>query len=175
MKIKMNNFKTSNLKKAELNLLSIWWFAILVVIAVGIVSSTLIFYSNKADVRLSEADILATKIIDCVSSDAFINERFLSKNFDVFKECSINQSIVNNSGNYYLKISLKKNDNLIQESKYGNSAFEIDCKIGASMIEAKNYPRCLQREVLLFDNNYEKYKLSILAGSNNEYRLEEKK
>jgi hypothetical protein len=157
-------------KKADSKLLSIWWFAILTLIGVAVVISTLIFFSNKIDVRLYESDILTNRIVQCLIQNGQIDETFLNDNFNIFQKCEINQSIIEGSGNYFIKINLNSENNLLKELKYGNFALEKDCSIGLAMLEAKNFPRCIERKVPSFNSKNELITLRVLAGSNNEYR-----
>jgi hypothetical protein len=48
-------------------ILSVYWFAILVIVAVGIVAMVITFYGKPYDVREAEAGIMINKIADCLS------------------------------------------------------------------------------------------------------------
>lgn len=175
--------KTSNFavrgRKADSKMLSIWWFAVLVVIAVGIVVGTTIFFGGKLDVRAVEAEILANKIADCLVENGKMNQEFLNENtggFDISSACSINKTIIQESGNYYLEISIANSaGSIIQSIRYGNAAFEKECSIGAAVVEAKYFPRCASKKVSAADSSGRILILTVLAGSNYEYRLEEKR
>jgi len=45
--------------RADSKLISIWWFAVLFLIAGGIVAGTLLFYSRGIDVRALESNVLS--------------------------------------------------------------------------------------------------------------------
>ena len=53
-------------KKGADKLISVYWFAILVIIAGGVVMMVNVFYSSPYDVREVEAEILAAKVADCL-------------------------------------------------------------------------------------------------------------
>ena len=50
-------------------ILSVYWFAILVIVAVGVIAMVFVFYGKPYDVRKAEGEILINKIADCLSSD----------------------------------------------------------------------------------------------------------
>jgi len=170
------NFSQMNLlgpKKADSKLLSVWWFVVLIVILVGIVGGTLLFYSSKIDMRLLEGEILSSRIMDCIVDNGYISEDFLENKLDIFNNCGISQDIINKSSNYYLNIAVYDfNSNLIIEKSYGNRAFVQECKVGAAMVKAKNFPKCIQKSTNVLNSEGELLKLNITAGSNSEYKLE---
>ena len=168
------------IKRSDGKLLSIWWFAILTIIAVGVVSGTLIFFSNKIDVRLYESDVLANKIVKCLAPNGFIDELFLKDTAvkpDILERCNLNKNRLDAVGsNYFIKISVFDSvDSLARtEVQYGNGAFDSDCKVGAAVDMAGNFPRCLERNISVLNSNKEILRLKIIAGSNYEYRLGER-
>jgi len=160
-------------KKADSKILSIWWFVVLLIILAGIVGGAAIFSSSKIDIRVLEADILSERIIDCITNYGYIDENFFNDNFNLFKSCGISEEIINKSGSYYLNISIyNSNYESVFEKYYGNNAFVQECKVGAAMIEAKDFPRCIEKSVNLLNSNGQVLKLNIISGSNSEYRLE---
>ena len=68
-------------KKGE-DILSIWWFAVLFIVAGGIVFGTLSFYSDYADIRSFESEILVNKVERCLSHN--IKDSFFEGNLDIF-------------------------------------------------------------------------------------------
>jgi hypothetical protein len=161
-------------RQADSKLLSIWWFAVLVIILVGIVGGTLMFYSSKIDMRSLEGEILSSRVIDCIAEGGYVSDDYLKNNFDVFKTCGLSEGIINRSGDYYLNISVyDSNLNLIVDNDYGNRAFVQECNIGAVMIEAKNYPKCTQKEIFALNLKGETLKIKVFVGSNSEYSSDE--
>lgn len=159
-------------KKAS-ELMTFWWFLVLAIIGFAVIIGVLIFASNKIDARTIEADILASKIIDCMSGKGYLTDASLKANFDIYSSCSLNQKTIE-SGNYFIKISIYDSSNKsIAENSYGNSAFEKDCLIGVSNINAPNYPKCVYKEFFAADAGNNKLKLNIIAGSNSEHRTGE--
>jgi hypothetical protein len=70
-------------KKGADKVMSVYWFAILVIIAGGIFAMVYNFYSSPYDVRNIESDVLSNKVADCVSFQGRLNdELFNSTGFD---------------------------------------------------------------------------------------------
>lgn len=151
--------------KASISLLSIWWFFVLVIIAVGIVSGVVIFYGEKIDVRSMEAEILANRIGDCIIQNGEVKLDLFEKTADIFKFCSLNEKMLNESGKYYIHITANKTAEEIS-LVYGNSGFEKDCPIAAAMKEAQNYPRCSKKSFLGFNDKMELVTIKVNTGSN---------
>jgi hypothetical protein len=158
--------------RADSKLLSIWWFAILGIIATVVVVSTLMFYSGKLDVRLIESDILSERVIDCFVDNGFLRQDILGANFDLFSTCGISKSMIENSGNFYMNVTVFSEDKKqIKSYVYGNQAFAKECAIGDVMKKSTNYPLCISKKIEVLSRNQNKFSLNVLAGSNNEFRL----
>jgi len=160
------------IKKADSKFLSIWWFAVIVVVSVGIVIGVEIFFSAKIDVRPLESEILADRVISCLND--FGNLKFSlpldAKTF--FQSCYLNETVVSKSGNYFLKIEFinAKNLKTLQSFVQGNAAFEKDCQISSGKIKAKSFARCSYKDFSL-NSNGEIINIALIAGSNQEYRI----
>lgn len=157
-------------KKADSKVLSMWWFLVLIIIAVGVMAGVMIFYAKKVDVRLLEADLMSKKLYDCLAAYGIVNQEFLNGR-DLFDICYLDKEVVMNSGRYFIKIELLdlQGNNLFSAKKYGNSAFEEDCNVGNSFIDAPKYPKCSIDSIKVYFNG-EIVKLNIISGSNTEYR-----
>jgi hypothetical protein len=143
------------LKNKKGKLLTLWWFIILVIIAVGIMISTLLFYSKEIDVRGIEAQVLGERIFSCLVKQGEINSVFLSSSeFNVLEKCGINKALIQDNEKYFIKLSVNSH----QVRLYGTD-FETECKI-SGIIEAKKYPVC---NIL---NYYGEKNLTIITGSN---------
>ena len=60
-------------------ILAIYWFLILVLVAGGIFLMVYTFYHHPVDVREVEAELLATKIADCLSHEGKLNSEVLKQ------------------------------------------------------------------------------------------------
>ena len=67
-------------KKGD-KLISVYWFAVLFIVAAAIVYMVHAFYGKPYDVRPIEADILISKIARCLSETGHIKEGVFEENF----------------------------------------------------------------------------------------------
>ena len=61
-------------------ILSIYWFAILFIISIGVFSMVYVFYKTPFDVREIEAEILSSKIAECISQQGKLDSKWISEN-----------------------------------------------------------------------------------------------
>ncbi len=74
-KIKMNKMNKLGTDK----IISIYWFAILFIVAAAVVYMASVFYGGPADVREIEANILINQVADCVSQGGYLKENIQEK------------------------------------------------------------------------------------------------
>jgi len=149
-------------KRGE-QLLSIWWFAVLVIVAGGIVFGVLIFYSSHVDLRALESKVLADRIANCIENKALESEEFFDGGFDVLGDCEINKELFGKGSNYFIKISISDEELY----NFGNPSFEEQCQIKQGALRAKHFPECYERMIRFSDQNANT-EINILAGSNNQ-------
>ncbi len=77
----MNNFFISKIGGDKV--LSIYWFAIIVIVAGGVFGMAYNFYGAPYDVRELEGDVLSNKIADCISSQGYLNEKLFNSSSDI--------------------------------------------------------------------------------------------
>tara|TARA_Y100000034_G_scaffold118152_1_gene158510 strand:+ start:262 stop:729 length:468 start_codon:yes stop_codon:yes gene_type:complete len=144
-----------NRKGAE-RIMSVWWFAILVVVAGTVGIMVALYYGSEVDVRGLEASILAEKVIKCLNNKGIVE--------DLVGECGLDAERFGQGSDYFLKVSVfDSSGNLINEIKEGQHSYEDDCilVLGDSGIGAKRFPRCVETS---FDLNGQR--VDILSGSN---------
>ena len=66
--------------------LSVYWFAILAIVAGGIVAMVFVFYGEPYDVRNLEAEIMINKVVDCLSDEGKLNSNINNEN--ILEECN---------------------------------------------------------------------------------------
>ncbi len=146
-------------KKGGEKYLSIWWFFVLIIIAIGIVIGVTIFSVREVSVKGVESDILVTRIVDCIIDNGHIDQEFLTGEFNLFESCRISKEVVDEGGDYYLEISKKEEDYLY---RYGVPSIKEQCDIGIYEREA---PECITKNILGLNDEKEKVILTITAGS----------
>ncbi len=159
------------INKRGYQLLSAYWFVILAIIAGAIISGALLFYSNVADVRGSEADILSGKIIDCVIKGGIVNQEFVDGNFDILQECKINfeEGLPEfaDEEQYYIQLKILNFDTgvEIRKQEIGRIDFEQKCldQELKGKIE-KTFPQCKRKSVYSIDSQGSKYLIKVLTA-----------
>src|SRR3989344_8000045 len=137
----MNNlFKN---KKAE-KLRSIWWIGVWLFVMGSIISGVLLFYGAYIDVKSLEAESLANKVSLCLIEKENLDISPLEE-FDFFTECKIYKPLFEANSEYFVLISLKDSKET-KVLKFGNNAFEEDCKIEEKTSKAKYFPNCAENQ-----------------------------
>ena len=133
------------------------FFLSFAIVAVGITIGIYLFYSNTVDIRDKEAKILLEKLSVVIIDNNLnqLNIKVLDNNFDIIREARLNDKIINN-GDFYFKIEIFDNSNIIKKIEHGDRGFEVEC-----FLKGKKFPKCAEKEILI-DN----YKVKILAASN---------
>lgn len=149
-------FKIKN-KKAD-ELISIWWFIIFGVVGLAIVYGTMTFYSFPLDMRGIEAEALSDKVSLCIFNN---QDKFIAGGLDYFSDCGLNKEIINVNSDYFVFVSVNG-----EITKLGNPKFEELCKLKKSLLNAKSYPACAEKEFSIFEQGRE-YKIKLLAASDN--------
>jgi len=154
-------------KKAELQIaLSAWWFFIIVIIGAGIVISAAIYYATDIDVKWLEADILSERILDCLVDNGYFVEGISER---IYNECGLEESRFQKGSNYFFKIWVE--DEMILGA--GDYSIERNCEVKVGGIGVTKYfPICSERKVVVLGGEGEGIKVRVLAGSNQQGRLE---
>jgi len=158
-------------KRGADKLLSVYWFAILVVIAGGVITMVYFFYGSPYDVRDMEANIMINQVTGCLSGNGMLNENlFFNKSFNekfsILEECNLtfkSEKAFEKEGQYYLEVNFYKLDN--QEKVFnltkGNSNLQVDCQI-----EDEKYNRlatCVNRSFYSLDDLDNVYEINVLS------------
>lgn len=131
-------------KKGTEKILSIYWFAILIIVAGGIFAMVYVFYGYPYDFRDVEAKVLTNNIADCVSRGGEIKINL--SNFDISRDCSLNFNDANsNEIQYYSQVDfLEINGDKISESFTGNKNLILSCEIANK--DYKKLAKCDNRQ-----------------------------
>ena len=123
-------------RRGEEKIMILYWLAIFIIIALGVVSGVVNFYGNPFDFRAKEASILADKLIECVSEKGILTEG-AELIEDIEGECGLYFS----SDDYY--VFLKIGDMEIEE---GNVAIRALCTASES---AWRRPACSEKKLFV--------------------------
>lgn len=147
-------------KKGAEKIMSVYWFAILFIVAAAIVYMVSAFYGKPYDTRHIEADLLASKAAKCVSYAGYLNEEILEQQFtkNFPESCGITFKGIEEK--YHLEMSLTNlsSGKKTLEIKEGNQNLKFSCNI-----KGENLPFCLERSLYIIDKNNNQYKADILS------------
>lgn len=154
-------------KRGAEKTISIYWFAILIIVAAAIVYMVASVYGQPYDVRQIESDILANNIADCISEGGYLKEKIL--NDELFKtnfleKCSLNfasSDFEKSNGEYYASVRFYdfNTGSLIgQEIFGGNINLKSSCEL-----KGKTSPACSSKSFYVIDKNSQSYRIDIIA------------
>ncbi|MDP2672235.1 MAG: hypothetical protein Q8O84_00285 [Nanoarchaeota archaeon] len=169
-------------------ILSIYWFAILIIIAGAVVAMVGLFYGAPYDVREQEANIMVNQVSNCLSENGKLNKELFkaktgnfsinssesqineSKNFDenfnLKEECNLifETEFKNDGGEYFLEADFYDlNNEKVFELSEGNFNLKTDCKIAEGEKEYKKLAKCVDREFYSLNYENQAYKINILS------------
>jgi hypothetical protein len=164
---KMNLIKNNRGDK----LLSVYWFAILLIVAAGIFAMVYVFYGTPYDVREIENRVLVNQVADCVSYGGKINSNLISNNVLTKDKNFLNQChfIFNSSewkdDQYYVEVNFYKlidlNNPVLTINK-GNNNWIAGCKVQEDKTYS-NLVQCTNSKFYSLDDLNNQYIIKILG------------
>ena len=174
--MKKNNKMIIKNKLGAEKIISIYWFAILIIIAGAVVAMVSLFYGTPYDVRDAEANILINKVSNCLSENGKLNKELFNEdkkfneNYNLKEKCNLifETEFKNERGEYFLETDFYDlNDGpsgvssgvKVFSISEGNSNLYADCKI-----ENEKYnklSRCVDREFYSLDSSNNIFKIKI--------------
>ncbi len=161
--------KNFNKRGAE-QILSVYWFAILIIVAGGIFAMTTLYYNHPIDVREVEANLLLNKFADCLSWEGKINSNLLSSgNFsedfknNFLQKCSLNFNSEFEELQYYARVDFYlfgRGDKSIFDIEEGNKNIKEDCR---SEEKFEKLSKCVERTFYSLDEKNNQYLIKILS------------
>ena len=148
-------------KRGTDKLISVYWFAILFIVAAGIVYMVAVFYGAPYDVRKNEANIMINQIADCIATGGKLNENWVKLSSDnILETCYLTFNVEDNYGwednQFYIEINYYNFDNDIGidlDSKntkvsLGNSLLNDNCGF-----KGKYMPVCVERSFYVLEED----------------------
>ena len=167
MKMKMKN------KKGTDRIVSIYWFAILFIVAGAVVYIVSAFYGKPIDIREIETNLLINKLSDCVGKAGYVSPEiyseggFLLNDENLLDICKINfNSGGASEGDYYAEIQFKNfnSGEILSSAKAGNFNLKDYCNEAyLNSISVEN-PVCVQRSFYALNQKNEQYEIKLIAG-----------
>lgn len=147
-------------KRGGDKLISVYWFAILFIVAAGVVYMAVLFYGEPFDVREIEANALTDRVADCLVRGGELVEGWENKNLE---SCGITFEVEDTEGwendQFYLKVEYSKfsENNFIVLIDEGNSLLKEEYKGG------DNFPVCVERSFYAVDEAGGQYEIKVLS------------
>ncbi|MDD5012158.1 MAG: hypothetical protein PHQ66_00720 [Candidatus Nanoarchaeia archaeon] len=157
-------------KRAD-KILSVYWFAILIIVAGGIFAMVYTFYGSPYDIREIEAELLTNRIADCISyagkmnSELVVNGQFTSENNYLEKCHLILNSTEWEEEQFYSEVNFYKIQNMntpVFNVKKGNAKWLSSCVLQENK-EEKKLAQCVERSFYSVDNSNNQYIIKILS------------
>ncbi len=131
--------KTMNKIGGE-RVLSIYWFIMFVIVAVGLISGIVVFFSNPLDIRQAEGNILVDQVMGCFSNNGVIIEGIMERVKEVGFEAGCGLVL---GEDFYVNVTIEEDS-----VSYGVRFAEA----GVADSE-KNIPSFVEREVFVLQDN----------------------
>lgn len=140
-------------KKANEQVVSIYWFVILFIVAGSIVFMVSSLYGKPIDVREAEANLLANSIADCIATGGKIQDITDLNNENILEFCKINLNVEDiydwENDQIYFNISFIGGSIDGKNFEAGNSRFVYACNTG------KDNPVCVNKRFFALENEQE--------------------
>ena len=158
--------------KNGVEILSVYWFAILFIVAAAIVYMVYSFYGQPYDVRETEADALTTLVARCLTDAGYVKDGVLSagvlnedfKN-NFLSNCNLNFEVEDaygwlKSGQFYLGVNLFdfNSGTAIGNVAKGNLGLKDSCSQNGKLI-----PVCVDRDFYVIDRDNNQYKINVVS------------
>lgn len=162
-------------KKGSDKIISVYWFAILILVAGGIFAMVYVFYSGSYDVRDIEANILADKVADCFSEAGYLknsvfnegSRSFLLDESNFLEMCGLNFNVEDkwDEEQYFIEVNIYNLGNLVnpvfQISK-GNKNWKGSCELQDDG-EYEKLVKCVNKRFYSLDLDKNQYLIDILS------------
>ena len=121
-------------KRGTDKVLSLYWFAILIIVAGGVFAMVYVYYGAPYDIREVEADILMDRVADCLSDGGEINKEVFNEgdfDDDFLGKCHLNFRTEFDDEEYYLKVDVYdfENKDDVKSVDKGAREFAAGCDV----------------------------------------------
>jgi hypothetical protein len=158
-------------------ILSVYWFVILILVAGGVFAMATLFYGSPYDVRGLENDILAEKVVDCLSKGGRVNVNLVSGGIfnekfgkDFLKRCSLTFNTEDefqwkDRPQYYIEVDFCEVGNLSKSLfsiSEGNLNLNSSCEVQKDE-EYERLVRCVERRFYALGDSGVQYLVRVLS------------
>jgi hypothetical protein len=158
-------------RKGGERILFVYWFAIAVIVTIGIVAGVLKVAGSNMDVRLAETGLLRDRLVDCLINQGEFNMAVFNdlESYDdetLLQACKIDledkTQKYKGTEQYAVELGLyDENLNLIEKKQFGNFAFFVSCGVAGEGLV------CLERMVYVLEKGRGRFlKINIAIDKN---------
>lgn len=152
-------------KRGTDKILSVYWFAILFIVAAAVVYMVFVFYGKPFDVRDVEVNFLINKVADCFVVDNYLRDDFRENDLE---NCGLNFNVEDvydwkEQEQYYVEVKIKDFNNQVNVIKSyvkGNLNVKENCETKSG----GNFPVCLERSFYSITKDNKQYVVEIFVG-----------
>ena len=161
----------NQIKKGSSKIMSVYWFAILILVTGGISVMIFSFHNSPYDVRELEAEIMINKVSDCLSNGGILNEDLFgeeefNKEFEILEECHFNfNTEFEDRIQYYLEINfydITNFENSIFKISEGSKEFKADCELQKDK-EYGTISKCAEKTFYSLDKDKNQFFVKTLS------------
>ena len=156
--------KKMNTKAIDEVIISPFFFLMLGIIGIAIITAVVIILSSNSDIRVGEAKTLNDRLLYAVDNNGNLNDKIISGGFDIFRDADINPQIIENSNDFYFNIAIYDENGALKYSFVkGNNDFEVQCGLSGNKLA-----KCYSREITLLDpkDPTQLFRIKIFSGAN---------
>lgn len=146
--------------------MSIYWFAILLIVAVAIVYMVSSFYGESYDIREMEADALVYQVSNCLIPNLYLEESYFTSE-DFLSSCKITLNVEDygtwkNEEQFFVSVLVSDflDGSVIFSSQEGNVNLNDFCSLQKSGHE-KKLPYCLDRKIYSVSESGKQYFVNV--------------
>ncbi|MEX0920533.1 MAG: hypothetical protein WDZ69_03065 [Candidatus Pacearchaeota archaeon] len=153
-------------KKGD-KLISVYWFAILFIVAAAVSFMVISFYGEPYDIREAEASALANRVANCVTEDNYLREDIFEGEFqeNFLSECRITFNVEDTYNwrereQYYVAAAVSDFDSgeNILSVQEGDANLRDFCGE-----EGKTLPVCIERSFYSLDEEGNRFQVNIIS------------
>lgn len=158
-------------KKGD-KIISVYWFAVLIIVAGGVFGMVYVFYGTPYDIREIEAKLLVDKIADCISYAGKINSNLLSEGvfnskFNLSIDCNLILTSVDwEEEQYYARVNFYAITDLntpLFTIAEGNNNLLTSCELQENK-EYLKLAKCVDGSFYSIDSSNNQYIIKILTS-----------
>lgn len=151
-------------KKGAEKILSVYWFAILVLVAAGVFAMVYSFNNVPYDVRKIETNLVIDNALDCLIHNGKIDLNRINENFDLEEECHLDFS-ENREEEIFLEVSVFdfNSGKFLKSVSSGNQNIIPDCNIQEKDKYGK-ISQCSEKNIYSIDEKNNEYLVKINSG-----------